>query len=737
MDPSNELETPDDVQPSTERTMESIATNDPLSLKSNVSKPSTGPGSGRKRSVVWDYFTKIQTEDKSRPRAACNSCGMTYACDPNINGTKSMLRHLEKKCKKSPLRKVDRNQSLLSFKSGESSGGLLPIAFSVEACREALAEMLIVDELPFRFVEGESFKKFMLVVQPRWDGIPSRITIAKDIYKLFLREKDKLKSALKGQRICLTTDIWTSVQNFNYMCLTAHFIDENWKIHKRVINFCKVEKHKGETLGEKIEMCLLEWGRPKIFTITLNNANSNNEAVSYIKRKTRNIKDTILEHEFLHMRCCAHILNLIVRDGLKEYDQSIARIRGAVKYVKSSPQRWNTFKQYCDSENITNKSGLCLDVATHWNSTYMMLDRAEKFQKAFQRLENEDKEYVKSIWEDDSEDDDGISELGKGRASKLGPPTKDDWDKSRLFVKFLKLFYDATLRFSGANYVTCNCFALELVTIKYAINLECVEGPHNLRTMAFSMKSKCEKYWGNLEKMNLLLYIGLVLDPRYKMCCLGFCFEELYDDDNEKVRMLVGRVKDALTRLYNNYCENNESDVGAQDQIMSQSSMGGASTTSSTTCVGQDAYKSLKMALKKRLELENALESKSELEIYLSEKCEKDDAKFDLLTWWKVNSFRYRVLSRVARDVLAIPISTMASESAFSTANRVLDPFRSSLSPLMVEALICTQNWLRSSSAPINLHTLMDDVEEFEKFDIELKEDLGSFSRPTSLVGDD
>ena len=65
---------------------------------------------------------------------------------------------------------------------------------------------------------------------------------------------------------------------------------------------------------------------------------------------------------------------------------------------------------------------------------------------------------------------------------------------------------------------------------------------------------------------------------------------------------------------------------------------------------------------------------------------------FDILAWWKVNSPCYRVLSRVARHVLAISVSTVASESDFSTASRVLNPFRSSLSPLMVEALICGQN---------------------------------------------
>ncbi|XP_042973012.1 zinc finger BED domain-containing protein RICESLEEPER 2-like [Carya illinoinensis] len=263
-----------------------------------------------------------------------------------------------------------------------------------------------------------------------------------------------------------------------------------------------------------------------------------------------------------------------------------------------------------------------------------MLDRVEKFQKAFQRLEDEDSGYDKSVKEDDSKDDDGVSEFSKGGASKLESPTKDDWDKSGLFVKFQKLFYDITLRFSGANYViTCNYFVFELATIQ-----------------------------------------------------AHFVLKEYMKIIGRKVLMLVDRVKDALTYLYDSYCENDGNDLKAQDQTMSQLSQGGVSTISSTA---------------------------------------------------GVNSIRYCALSRVAQDVLAVPISIIASESAFNTASRVFDPFRSNLSPLMVEARICTQNWLHSSSVPIYICTLMDDVEEFEKFDTELMEDLGSSSRPISSIGDD
>ncbi|XP_027364699.1 zinc finger BED domain-containing protein RICESLEEPER 2-like [Abrus precatorius] len=80
-----------------------------------------------------------------------------------------------------------------------------------------------------------------------------------------------------------------------------------------------------------------------------------------------------------------------------------------------------------------------------------------------------------------------------------------------------------------------------------------------------------------------------------------------------------------------------------------------------------------------------------ELSKYLEETLESPE-NFDILNWWKLNSSRFPILASIAREVLAIPVSTVASESAFSTGGRVLDSYRTSLTPKMVEALICTQD---------------------------------------------
>jgi len=116
----------------------------------------------------------------------------------------------------------------------------------------------------------------------------------------------------------------------------------------------------------------------------------------------------------------------------------------------------------------------------------------------------------------------------------------------------------------------------------------------------------------------------------------------------------------------------------------------------------------------------NLLLCQTEIERYFAEDVEPPCETFDALMWWKINSGKFPVLSEVARDVLAIPITTVASESAFSTGGRVIDPFRSSLALKTVEALICTQNWLRYSwvSEPDELHQTTLEDEDIYKLDL-------------------
>jgi hypothetical protein len=98
--------------------------------------------------------------------------------------------------------------------------------------------MVIVDELPFKFVEGEGFHNFMKIVESTFK-ISSCYTVMKDCMKIFISEKEKLRAMFltTSAQVCLTTDAWTSIRNLNYLCITCHFINSDCNLLKRIIIF--------------------------------------------------------------------------------------------------------------------------------------------------------------------------------------------------------------------------------------------------------------------------------------------------------------------------------------------------------------------------------------------------------------------------------------------------------------------------------------------------------------------
>ncbi|KAF2316914.1 hypothetical protein GH714_042255 [Hevea brasiliensis] len=281
-------------------------------------------------------------------------------------------------------------------------------------------------------------------------------------------------------------------------------------------------------------------GLDKIFTITVDNASSNDEAISYLKKKLANWGVSVANSTYLHMRCMAHIINLVVMDGLKVVRESVMKVRDAVRYIRSSPARLKKFKQCVEYEKIEGKAFLYLDVPTRWNS-YLMLNITQKYGRAFESNDIE------------------------------------------------------------------------------------------MKSMGERMRVKFDKYWRGVDKMNKLIYFAIILDPHDKLEYMEYLFCQMYGKEN-----------------------------------------------------GVELFQK-----KQKLEVLGGADSKTELEVCLSEAIQEDKEDFDILKWWKINSERFPILGKMARDILDVLVSTVASERALSTGGRVLDAFRSSLIPKIVEGLIC------------------------------------------------
>jgi len=166
---------------------------------------------------------------------------------------------------------------------------------------------------------------------------------------------------------------------------------------------------------------------------------------------------------------------------LKDLHDSIASFRNAARYVRSSPMRLQRFNEFVKKEKIKSKSFLCLDIATRWNFTYLMLEHALKFQKVFKRMDDED-------------EDEAYSAYLQEDIYRVAPSLMDDWNNANTFLEFLRIFYTITLQFSGSLYVTSNACFHDIAHIQNMFQAGSIHNDKFFVDMANNMKYKYDKY---------------------------------------------------------------------------------------------------------------------------------------------------------------------------------------------------------------------------------------------------
>ncbi|CAL2264969.1 unnamed protein product [Prunus armeniaca] len=115
----------------------------------------------------------------------------------------------------------------------------------------------------------------------------------------------------------------------------------------------------------------------------------------------------------------------------------------------------------------------------------------------------------------------------------------------------------------------------------------------------------------------------------------------------------------------------------------------GSSSSSSAAIFGMLASKGKqKSVISSRTEVFKYLDTE-----FVKFMTKEERNNFNILDWWKAHEKNFPVLSIMACDVLTTPVSTVASESAFSAGGRVLDEKRTRLTPQICEALMCLKDW--------------------------------------------
>jgi len=102
-----------------------------------------------------------------------------------------------------------------------------------------------------------------------------------------MKEKIMLKELLASipSNICLTSYLWTYINTEGFISLTTHFVDMNWKLNRKLLNFCHMlPPHTCFELSKKMNEFLQDWGQEKkMFSMTLDNASVNDALQNILK----------------------------------------------------------------------------------------------------------------------------------------------------------------------------------------------------------------------------------------------------------------------------------------------------------------------------------------------------------------------------------------------------------------------------------------------------------------------
>ncbi|KAF3587972.1 hypothetical protein F2Q69_00031359 [Brassica cretica] len=330
-------------------------------------------------------------------------------------------------------------------------------------------------------------------------------------------------------------------------------------------------------------------------------------------------------------------------------------------------------------------------------------------------------------------------------------PSDEEWVKIETFSKLVGCIYKVAVELFEGGYSTSNVYFHLLAELKVILEKE-LEGADSdyFRCKAKGMLKRFDKYWN---QMFLVLASACVLDPRFKLKYVEFyCWKKIENDEGSNAETVL----DYLRSLYARYAasdichkpicpvtavdskEEDENDDGegedcdeeqeeedcdegqegeeedyedeeeeedyedeeqeGEEKYDSDSSEEAEREAGKNREKNPDACKDFAF-FQEFLKFEGSSPrefGESELDAYLKEPVMEWNKDFKALEWWREDGgHKYPILSRVARDILSIPISRVTSYDAYVTGKREPPAFVVSLEAKVANAMMCSKKWLR------------------------------------------
>ncbi|XP_078434697.1 zinc finger BED domain-containing protein RICESLEEPER 2-like [Wolffia australiana] len=624
------------------------------------------------RSLVWNDFSKEQREDGSLV-AICNHCKKQMA-----GGSRSGTTHLKKhlgKCllyQRSKRRRGDVGPAQSKWGDTELHVGTLSL--DQELVEQDLAHMVILHEYPFSIVNHVGFRDFVRDLQPQFKLMPAEV-LQESCMKVYEDRRLSLFEELSklNCRVNVSAEIWSSGWNLEYLHLRCHFVDEDWKLRRKVISFWHVDSPQDSGIAKLMLDKLTEWNvDSRVFSAVMEESSAGEKALDELVQLLRPRRALLLDGALFHVHSCSHVLNLIVQDGLAVIAELVNKVRYGVNLVRSSQAKLEAFRAAAAAARAVGapQKPLVVDDLSRWDTTYLMLTAASELRDAF---------------------------VGVATGDEGDVLSSEDWENIKAVNECLGAFYLLTEKPTPRKSPTVNLCFNGMCGIHLSLKTWSGSSHPLVNAMATKMLGQFEKHWG---LTSVVLATASVLDPRYKMKSIEYFFRLIYAEGSV-AELKIGNILLDFRSLYDVYaaakCDRSSGEFLASSAAAAEETDGennGISRGSS-----QNLMADLRFGLDQYLqETSSSQPMKSDLDLYLEEAVHPSlkglDEDFDILAWWKNNAPKYPVLAEMARDVLSIPVSISSPETGSRT--KTLYHNHSSMDPITLQGLICAQDWLRS-----------------------------------------
>ncbi|KAL7646695.1 UNVERIFIED_CONTAM: hypothetical protein RMT77_001948 [Armadillidium vulgare] len=630
-----------------------------------------------KCSFVWKFFTEEVNDS-----AKCSICKKTYS--RKGRGTSSLKNHLksmhkaqfteamneELQQKKEKAERLEREKKSASLQmenviKQRNVEQFFPSTkfwnssdIRSKKVDRRIAEMIVMDDLPFSHVEDVGFTRLISEVSPQYKlkqrKFYSSFICDKMFQSVFENIKKIVEKVMQESKLSFTTDIWSNPSaGVSLLSVTAHTINQEFERINFVLGAIPLEeRHTGEYISTKFDEILGKWKISK-------------EDIHCVMRDSgTNMKKALFLSGVNNLDCAVHKVQLVVKRGLEskiEISELISKCRSMSTHFRHSTMAQDELRKIQDQLKKP-KLNIIHDTPTRWNSTLYMLKRIEELKESLR--------------------------LYAASNSKIPLLTNFEWIILSGCVRSLEPFEEITKILSGSTCTIGDVIPL-VASLKVTLQ-QCEESTdtsqqiesstslHNdlekgkkiINSLAQTMLAEIERRFIELESDNKYR-IATYLDPRYK----GKFFPSTQITD--QIKLSVAKLCDEHINK-DKQSEKEPLRKRKRTDKHAPSTSKGASLTDTMALIlasSSDDEEDLSVCLSRNI-----------IEKYHKER--RLEANEESLKWWKEKGEEFSPLGKVVRTYLSCPPGSVPSEQLFSSAGQIYDEKRMRLQGENAEKLL-------------------------------------------------